>query len=291
MPLTNISRDEAGEYRCEASNECGNASQTATIDVQYPPEKVQLTTSAVGNKACQGDVISINCSADANPSVTTYELLENDIVIFNTSGSWSKTFTTGGVFIYKCVANNSVGTEQSASVTVTVNVASSILPIQNETVTEGGAVNLTCIASGTPDPTVSWFKPDGQRVDASQLMLTNISRDEAGEYRCEASNECGNASQTATIDVQYPPENVQLTTSAVDNKACQGDVIGINCSADANPLVETYELLENDTAILDISGRWSKTFTTEGVFIYKCVANNSVGTEKSASVTVSVNAQ
>ncbi|XP_078379818.1 hemicentin-1-like isoform X3 [Oculina patagonica] len=289
LMLTNINRNEAGEYRCEASNECGNASQTTTIDVQYPPDNVQLTTSAVDNKACQGGVISINCSADANPSVETYELLENDIVIFNTSGSWSKTFTTGGVFIYKCVANNSVGTGQSASVTVTVNVASSIQPLQNETVTEGEAVNLTCNASGTPDPTVSWFKPDGQRVDGSHLMLTNINRSEAGEYRCEASNECGNASQTTTIDVQYPPENVQLTTSAVDNKACQGDVISINCSADANPSVETYELLENDTVILDTSGSWSKTFTNEGVFIYKCVANNSVGTGQSASVTVTVN--
>ena len=86
-----------------------------------PPENVQLETSAVNNKACQGDVISINCSADANPSVTSYELLENDTVILNTSGIWSKTFTTGGVFIYKCVANNSVGTQQSSSVTIYVN--------------------------------------------------------------------------------------------------------------------------------------------------------------------------
>ena len=86
-----------------------------------PPEDVQLETSAVNNKACKGDVISINCSADANPSVTSYELLENDTVILDTSGRWSKTLTTGGVFIYKCVANNSVGTQQSSSVTIYVN--------------------------------------------------------------------------------------------------------------------------------------------------------------------------
>ena len=83
------------------------------------PKNVLLETS--GTKACQGDVISINCSADANPSVTSYELLENDTVILDTSGRWSKTLTTGGVFIYKCVANNSVGTQQSSSVNVNVN--------------------------------------------------------------------------------------------------------------------------------------------------------------------------
>ena len=75
-------------------------------------------------------------------------------------------------------------------------------PIQNETITEGGNVTLSCQASGIPPPMVSWFKADGQRVDGSELVLKNINRSEAGEYRCEASNECGNASETATIDVQ-----------------------------------------------------------------------------------------
>ena len=39
----------------------------------------------------------------------------------DTSGRWSKNFTTGGVFIYKCVANNSLGTGQSESVTISVD--------------------------------------------------------------------------------------------------------------------------------------------------------------------------
>jgi len=82
---------------------------------------------------------------------------------------------------------------------------------------------------------------------------------------------------------------VQLKTSAADDRACRGDVISINCSAEAVPSVTSYQLFENDTAILDTSGRWTINFTTEGTFIYTCVANNSLGTEESASVTVTVN--
>ena len=82
---------------------------------------------------------------------------------------------------------------------------------------------------------------------------------------------------------------MKLETSAADNKACRGDVISINCSADAVPSVTSYQLLENDLVILDASGRWSKTLTTEGMFIYKCVANNTLGTGESANVTVTVN--
>ena len=83
-----------------------------------------------------------------------------------------------------------------------IAVPSSIQAIQNKTATEGDHVTLSCNASGIPSPMVSWFKVDGQRINASELVLTHINRSEAGEYSCEASNECGNASETATIDVQ-----------------------------------------------------------------------------------------
>ena len=86
------------------------------------------------------------------------------------------------------------------------------------------------------------------------------------------------------------PENVQLEISAVDNKACPGDVISMNCSADANPSVISYQLFQNDTAILDTSGRWSKALPT-GVFIFKCVAHNTVGRRQSVNVTVTIDGE
>ena len=82
---------------------------------------------------------------------------------------------------------------------------------------------------------------------------------------------------------------MQLETSAADNKACHGDVITINCSAEAVPPEISYQLLENGIAILDASGRWNRTLTTAGVFNYTCVANNTLGTGDNASVTVAVN--
>lgn len=69
-------------------------------------------------------------------------------------------------------------------------------------INEGGNVTLYCNTSGMPSPFVSWVK-DGQRlINESKLELTNISRSQAGEYRCEASNECGHASETTNIDVK-----------------------------------------------------------------------------------------
>ena len=84
-----------------------------------------------------------------------------------------------------------------------ITVPSSIQPIQDPAPeTEGSNVTLFCNASGIPSPTVSWIKVSGgQRTDGNILLLTNISRNEAGEYRCEASSECGNASETVNIVV------------------------------------------------------------------------------------------
>ena len=71
---------------------------------------------------CQGDVFNISCSADGNPAVHTYLLFENDALL-NTSGSSvvhvTRTASAAGVLVYRCEANNTVGT---ANVTTTVTV-------------------------------------------------------------------------------------------------------------------------------------------------------------------------
>ena len=75
--------------------------------------------------------------------------------------------------------------------------------MQNETVTEGDDVTLLCNVSGTHPLMVSWIKVGNHtRAYQNELVLANIKRNETGKYRCEASNECGNASETVTIEVQ-----------------------------------------------------------------------------------------
>ena len=87
------------------------------------------------------------------------------------------------------------------------------------------------------------------------------------------------------------PENVELATSAMKNKACEGDVVNFTCSAKASPGVNLYRLFENNTAISDTNavGIWNRTYSRGGVFLYQCVANNSLGSMSSTSVMLAVN--
>ena len=87
------------------------------------PEIVDLKTSSFAGTHCQGDIISFNCSAYANPSVASYQLFENETAILDTnpSGMWNRRLPAGGVFMYKCMANNYLGSEDSLPVIVEVN--------------------------------------------------------------------------------------------------------------------------------------------------------------------------
>lgn len=71
---------------------------------------------------CEGENISITCSADGEPDVHTYQLFENDKQVPDSeiAGVWKRTMSAQGNFTYRCVANNTIGTTDK-NVTVTVN--------------------------------------------------------------------------------------------------------------------------------------------------------------------------
>ena len=84
-----------------------------------------------------------------------------------------------------------------------IAVPASIQSIEDQYVVELRNTSLICNASGIPHPTVFWINvASGQRTNSSVLEFTNINKSEAGEYRCEASNDCGSAVEAVNVTVQ-----------------------------------------------------------------------------------------
>ena len=103
------------------------------------PENVQLLTNITANKTYPGGYWNFTCSVGAaNPQVTSYQLLENDIAVdTSSSGMWIRTLSNSGEFIYKCLANNTVGSTISANekkIAITGNNFTPIFSPQNVTV-------------------------------------------------------------------------------------------------------------------------------------------------------------
>ena len=83
---------------------------------------------------------------------------------------------------------------------------------QNETKTEGDNVTFTCNATGNPAPTFRWSKNGsvltaGSRIslslDRKQLTIKNVTREDSGQYVCEATNSVTTVqSNSATLNVK-----------------------------------------------------------------------------------------
>ena len=79
-----------------------------------------------------------------------------------------------------------------------------IQALTNITVIEGENSTLTCHVSGTPTPSVSWTEVrTGHRTEGKIQAVANVSRSDAGEYKCEASNFCGNDSKSTFVIVNF----------------------------------------------------------------------------------------
>ena len=72
----------------------------------------------------------------------------------------------------------------------------------SNSVNEGQSFNMTCLTSGYPEPNVCWIKEhNGACINGSLLTFTNINRNDSGQYRCEAKNDCGSNSSVQSIEV------------------------------------------------------------------------------------------
>ena len=63
-------------------------------------------------------------------------------------------------------------------------------------------MTLYCDVSGSPRPNVRWTNvTSGETRNGKTWNIANIIRTDAGEYRCDASNECGNDTRSTFITV------------------------------------------------------------------------------------------
>ena len=67
-------------------------------------------------------------------------------------------------------------------------------------------------AAGTPPLNEFWkIVKTSEIIPGKLLNITNIRRNQSGEYKCFANNSCGNDSSTMFIDVQC--KNQHITSS------------------------------------------------------------------------------
>ena len=212
LMLTNVQKEDAGEYRCVVQRGSGSASEynsktvTANLTVDGKLAVVRVTTKdvygIVGGKATlagnydQGypsvprDGV-VWCDGEKNP------LTDGDKYSTTTSTTMTlKNITKDqdGQTFYLSAAN-AAGTAYSEAVTLHVLDASA----EDQKVQIGGTATLSVNLEGNWGSPVKyqWYKGDKKISGAvtAKLTLKDVKKDDAGEYKCVVQRGYGSASE------------------------------------------------------------------------------------------------
>ncbi|XP_073459435.1 neurotrimin isoform X5 [Aquarana catesbeiana] len=135
------------------------------------------------------------------------------VLIANTKSSYSIEIQNVDIYDegpYTC----SVQTDnhpKTSRVHLIVQVPPRIVEISsNIAVNEGNNVSLSCIATGRPEPVVTWRylspKAHGFMSEDEYLEITGITREQSGLYECSAANDVSSPDvRRVKVTVNYPP--------------------------------------------------------------------------------------
>ncbi|KAJ8357676.1 hypothetical protein SKAU_G00204700 [Synaphobranchus kaupii] len=120
---------------------------------------------------------------------------------------------------YTCVVQNNLN-PQSNHIFLSVKVPPKIYDVSSDvTVNEGGNVSLFCMASGRPEPSISWrhITPLAMKYQTGEdLNISGITKDQAGEYECIAQNDASAPNtKSLRVTVNYPPSIHEMKFTGV----------------------------------------------------------------------------
>lgn len=224
--ITNPSVAEAGTYRCMGHNFQGFVEHTVTLSPGRKPEIINRYNSPVS--AMIGDYLLLHCITNSKPLRHIWTLPSGVLLNRLQRAGRYAVLANGTLAIqqlsiydrgsYVCQVSNEYGRSQ---LSVSVNVIAYPPQITNgpPSVTyakHGVAIQLNCIATGTPLVEIAWETPDKTRLTASAqprlfgnkylhpkgaLIIQNPTQRDSGVYRCTARNAIGVDSKVTFLNV------------------------------------------------------------------------------------------
>eukprot|EP00079_Xenopus_tropicalis_P022306 XP_012814158.1 PREDICTED: neuronal cell adhesion molecule isoform X6 [Xenopus tropicalis] len=197
---------------------------------------------------------------------------------------------------YKCIGRNILGTTHHI-ITVTVKAAPYwITPPRNIVLSPGEDGSLTCRASGSPTPSITWLingvsielapTDASRRVDGDTIMFSKVQDGATAVYQCNASNKYGYLLANAFVNVIAEPPRIMMSKHVY--KVIANNVALLHCPFFGSPKPEIkwfkgahgsvlhgngYVFHDNGTLEIPVAQKDSSGN-------YTCVATNSFGSVK-----------
>uniref|UniRef100_A0A8C6E7U7 Matrix remodeling associated 5 n=1 Tax=Moschus moschiferus TaxID=68415 RepID=A0A8C6E7U7_MOSMO len=320
--IRNLAPQDSGRYECVAANLVGSARRTVQLTVQRAAANARITgASPQRTDVRYGGTLRLDCSASGDPWPRIVWRLPSKRMIdalfsFDTR---IKAFANGTLVVksvtdkdagdYLCVARNKVGDD---FVALKVNVVMKAAKIQhketsNHRVLYGGDLKVDCLATGLPNPEISWSLPDGSLVNSfmqaddsggrakryvvfqnGTLYFNEVGLREEGDYTCFAENQVGKDQMHVRVKVVSQPAAIRNKTYSVI-QVPYGDVVTVACEAQGEPAPrvtwlspthrlipassDKYQVYQDGTLLIQKAQR-----SDSGN--YTCVVRNSAGEDR-----------
>ncbi|XP_057328888.1 fasciclin-2 isoform X2 [Microplitis mediator] len=319
-----LREDQTGQYTC-----LGNYALTETFNKTVKVQTIDAITwvdAPETQHAIVGKEYKIKCQVSARPAPTvdwylgSKSILTDDHYIVETHALKIKSVSDDDAGTYICrAAVLETGELEERYIKLIVYEEPKLQEVSSEIeIIEGKTASITvCNATGKPPPAYSWIKTINQENlttvnrfgvdrDTGVLTITDVRREDSGEYQCIAENPAASANINIRVNVIEKPKIMEFINRT---QAVQKDV-EITCKAYGRPPpVVVFKKQTNDkpfskgiqsnddrielTSIENVAnGETVAVLSIRRVLreddgIYECIATNKVGSSyKNGHLTV-----
>ncbi|XP_050019310.1 neural cell adhesion molecule 2 [Alexandromys fortis] len=254
LTIYNANIEDAGIYRCQATDDKGQTQEATVVLEIY--QKLTFREVVSPQEFKQGEDAEVVCRVSSSPAPAVSWLYHNEEVttipdnrfaVLANNNLQILNINKSDEGIYRCEGRvEARGEIDFRDIIVIVNVPPVIVMPQksfNATAERGEEMTLTCRASGSPDPTISWFR-NGKLIEENEkyilkgsnteLTVRNIINKDGGSYVCKAINKAGEDEKQAFLQVFVQPHILQLQNETTS----ENGHVTLICEAEGEPIPE-----------------------------------------------------
>ncbi|XP_035465449.2 neuronal cell adhesion molecule a isoform X2 [Scophthalmus maximus] len=312
LMISDVNEADAGDYRCSATNNLGNAHHMIKVSVKAAPFWVSAPRNLILAPNETG-ILTCRVNGEPKPKITWFvngirlenapedhsRKVEDDTVILSN-------VQTGSSAVYQCNASNEFGYLMANAFVSVLAEAPRVLTPPNQVyqVIANHPALLHCASFGSPIPTITWFKDsqtsirngDPYVIHENGTLEIHVAQPlNSGKYTCIATNNLGIRENHVFLEVKEPTRILKQPEYKVVQR---GMSAMFECKVKHDPsliptmtwLKDSGELPDDERFVVDTDSLTIKDVTDEDEGTYTCIMNTTLDRDSASAMLTVVEA-